>query len=63
MTFWVVAKEDVRILREDYTFTNFIAGKWYRAMYRYSSVILIDEDRKGFMCDMDTFFEHFGFTD
>lgn len=55
----VRAKRDVRILRTDGKFTNFIKGNEYRCMFRTDDVVLIDEDRNGFICDIDTLDEEF----
>lgn len=53
------AKRDVRIMRTDRKFTNFIKGNEYRCMFRTDDIVLIDEDRNGFICDIDTFDEEF----
>lgn len=53
------AKRNVRIMRTDKQFTNFIKGNEYRCMFRINDVVLIDEDRNGFICDIDTFDEEF----
>ena len=53
------AKRDVRIMRVDRKFTNFIKGNEYRCMFRTDDVVLIDEDKNGFICDIDTFDKEF----
>lgn len=45
------AKHDVRILMEDVRFSNFKQGKEYKCMLKGNSVILVDENRMGFLCD------------
>lgn len=45
------AKHDVRILMEDGRFSNFKQGKEYRCTLKGNSVILVDENRMGFLCD------------
>ncbi len=45
------AKHDVRILMEDGRFSNFKQEKEYRCMLKGNSVILIDENGMGFLCD------------
>jgi hypothetical protein len=59
----VRAKNDVRILMEDGRYSNFIKGNEYRCMFREESVILIDEDRMGFSCDMKELEEDFELID
>ncbi len=49
------AKRDVRIMRKDRNFTNFIKGNEYRCMFRHDDIVLIDEDKNGFICDIETF--------
>ena len=53
------AKRNVQIMREDRKFTNFIKGNEYRCIFRKDDIVLIDEDRNGFICDINTFDEEF----
>lgn len=53
------AKHDVKILMEDNRFSNFKKGKEYRCMMRGEDMILIDEDKCGYVTDMKTFDEDF----
>lgn len=50
-----IAKNDVRVLMEDGRFSKFIEGNIYRCMLRGDGVVLIDENKTGFTCDMDSF--------
>lgn len=54
-----IAKHDVRILMEGNRFSNFIAGHEYRCMIRGTDIILIDEDKYGFITDKKSFYEDF----
>lgn len=54
------AKHDVKILMEDGRFSDFREGNEYKCMLRGDdTVILIDEQRTGFTCDMESFKEDF----
>ncbi len=54
------AKHDVKILMEDGRFSDFREGNEYRCMLRGGdTVILIDEQKTGFTCDMKSFEEDF----
>ena len=54
------AKHDVKVLMEDNRFSNFKEGNEYRCMMRGDeNMILIDEDKCGYVTDMKTFNEDF----
>lgn len=54
------AKHEVKILMEDGRFSDFREGNEYRCMIRGNdTMILIDEQRTGFTCDMENFREDF----
>ena len=54
------AKHDVKVLMEDGRFSDFREGNEYRCMMRGNdTIILIDEQRCGFTCDMESFKEDF----
>lgn len=54
------AKHNVKILMEDGRFSYFREGNEYRCMLRgNNTIILIDEQRTGFICDMESFGEDF----
>ena len=55
----VIAKNDVRILRVDNCFTNFKKGNSYRCVIRQNDAVLMDEDKNGFLCDMELFQDNF----
>lgn len=54
-----IAKHDVKILMEGNRFSNFIAGHEYRCKIRETDIILIDEDKCGFITDKESFYEDF----
>lgn len=53
------AKHDVKVLMEDNRFSNFKEGNSYRCMMRGENVILIGEDKCGYITDMKTFDKDF----
>lgn len=53
------AKHDVKVLMEDNRFSNFVKGNEYRCMKRGEDMILIDEDKCGYITDMKTFNKDF----
>lgn len=53
------AKHDVKVLMEDNRFSNFKEGNAYRCVMRGENVILIDEDKCGYITDMKTFDKDF----
>lgn len=54
------AKHDVKILMEDGRFSDFRKENEYRCMPKGNdTMILIDEQRTGFTCDMESFEEDF----
>lgn len=44
---------------EDGRFSSFLKGHEYRMMYRGDDVILVDEDKCGYICDKNQFAEDF----
>lgn len=53
------AKHDVKVLMVDGRFSDFREKKEYRCMLRGNGVVLIDENKTGFTCDMESFEEDF----
>ena len=54
-----IAKHDVKILMEGKRFCNFIEGHEYRCRIREMDIILIDEDKYGFITDKEAFYKDF----
>lgn len=53
------AKCDVKVLMEDNRFSNFKEGKEYRCIEHNGDMVLIDENKRGYRTDMETFNEDF----
>lgn len=53
------AKHDVKILMEDGRFSNFRKGNEYRCMRKGDEMVLIDENKCGYICAFECFDEDF----
>lgn len=53
------AKRDVIVLMEDNRFSNFIKNNEYRCSKHGEDMVLIDEHKRGYLTDMESFDEDF----
>ena len=55
-----LAKNDVKVLMEDGRFSDFRKGNEYKFVFRNDDqVVLMDENRTGYICDRKEFKEDF----